>query len=186
MVSLTSLALPIVLAAVAVFFASSIIHMVLGYHRSDYGRVPDEDAMMSALRGFKLPPGDYFIPMAAGQAQMKDPEFQRRMTEGPRAIVRILPGGMPAMGALLGKWFVFCLVVSLFAGYLASRTLAAGTPYLTVFRLTSTVAFAGYALATWGDVIWFDRPVRAVLKSTFDALVFALLTGGVFGWRWPM
>ena len=36
MIPLTTLWLPILLSAVIVFFASSIMHMVLSYHKSDY------------------------------------------------------------------------------------------------------------------------------------------------------
>ena len=43
MVSLTALALPILVAAVLVFLASSVIHMVLPFHRSDWRRLPAED-----------------------------------------------------------------------------------------------------------------------------------------------
>ena len=46
MVSLTALWLPIVLSAVVVFIASSIIHMVFKYHNSEYGRLPDEAAIL--------------------------------------------------------------------------------------------------------------------------------------------
>jgi hypothetical protein len=41
MVSLSALWLPIVLSAVIVFIASSIMHMVLPYHRGDYQPLPD-------------------------------------------------------------------------------------------------------------------------------------------------
>ena len=44
MVSLSQLWLAIVLAAVAVFVASSIIHMVLKYHNADYRGLGNEDA----------------------------------------------------------------------------------------------------------------------------------------------
>jgi hypothetical protein len=54
-----------------------------------------------------------------------------------------------------------------------------------VFRLTSTVAFAGYALALWQGWIWYSRSIRYTLLSTLDGLIYALLTGGVFGWLWP-
>ena len=54
MVSLASLSLPILLSAVIVFFASSIIHMVLPYHRSDYKKLPDEDNVRAALRSAGL------------------------------------------------------------------------------------------------------------------------------------
>ena len=75
MVSLMSLWLPILLSAIFVFVASSVIHMVLPYHRSDYGKVPSEDKVMDALRPFKTPPGDYLMPCPGGPASMKDPEF---------------------------------------------------------------------------------------------------------------
>jgi hypothetical protein len=82
-------------------------------------------------------------------------------------------------------WFLFTLVVSLVAGYLASRTLAPGSEYLDVFRVTGTVAFAGYVLALWEHAIWFGRSWVATAKFSFDGLIYALLTAGVFGWLWP-
>ena len=45
-----SLWLPIVLSAVGVFIASSVVHMVLPYHRSDYDKLEKEDEVMQALR----------------------------------------------------------------------------------------------------------------------------------------
>ncbi len=50
MTLLSALWLPILLSAVLVFVASSIMHMVLPYHRSDYEKLPDEDNVL-ALRG---------------------------------------------------------------------------------------------------------------------------------------
>ena len=43
MVPLTALWLPILISAVIVFIASSIMHMVLPHHKSDYRKVPDEE-----------------------------------------------------------------------------------------------------------------------------------------------
>jgi hypothetical protein len=72
-----------------------------------------------------------------------------------------------------------------FAGYVAGIVLAPGAPYLLVFRVTGTVAFAAYALALWQQVIWYGRSVGTTMKSTIDGLVYALLTAGAFGWLWP-
>ena len=55
MVSLSALWLPILIAAVLVFFASFVIHMVARYHAADYGRVSSEDDVMNALRSFAIP-----------------------------------------------------------------------------------------------------------------------------------
>ncbi len=56
MVPLTALWLSILLAAVIVFVASSLIHMVLKYHQSDYRQLPEEDKLLSALRPAGLTP----------------------------------------------------------------------------------------------------------------------------------
>src|SRR5438093_10998823 len=72
MVPLTPLWLPILFSAVIVLVASSIIHMVLSYHRKDYRPVPAEDAVMEALRRFSIPPGDYLMPCPTGPHALKD------------------------------------------------------------------------------------------------------------------
>ena len=185
MVALTSLWAPILIAAVLVFVVSSIIHMVLPYHRSDYGTLPAEDDVMEALRRFKIPPGDYLMPYAGTPDRMRSQEFQEKMKRGPVAMMTMMESGPPSMGKPLAMWFIYSLVVGLFAGYIASRTLPSGAEYIQVFRITGTVAFAGYALALWQHTIWYKRSAATTAKSTFDGLIYALLTAGVFGWLWP-
>lgn len=185
MVPLLSLAIPILLSAVIVFVASSIIHMVLTYHRSDYGRVPDEDDVQELLRRVNIAPGDYVLPYAGSPAAMKQPEFVEKVKKGPIVMMSVRPGGMPSMGANLVQWFLCSVLVSLFAGYIASRTLAPGTDYRAVFRLVGTVAFMGYSLALLQNSIWFMRKWSATVKAMADGLLYGLLTGGTFGWLWP-
>lgn len=185
MVTLMSLWLPILLSAVFVFVVSSVIHTVLTYHKPDHGKVPDEARVMAALRPFALPPGDYVMPRPETNKEMQTPEFQEKLKQGPVLFMTVFPSGPFAMGGQLVQWFLYCVVVSVFAGYVASRTLDPGTAYLQVFRITGTVAFAGYGLALLQQSIWFKKNWTATLKSVFDALIYALLTAGAFGWRWP-
>lgn len=185
MVTVMSLWLPILLSAVIVFVASSIIHMMLKYHNSDFKRVPSQDAVMDALRPFNLPPGEYMLPHADTQEERTSPEFVAKANNGPVAIVNVLPNGMPGMTTPLIQWFVYCLIVSIFAAYIASRALAGGGDYLDVFRFAGTTAFAGYGLALLQASIWYKRPWGTTAKSVFDALIYGLLTGGTFGWLWP-
>ena len=56
---------------------------------------------------------------------------------------------------------------------------------LVFFRLASTTAFIGYALAHAQRSIWFSQNWGTTARNMFDGLVYALLTGGVFGWLWP-
>jgi hypothetical protein len=185
MVSVMSLWLPILLAAVIVFAVSSIIHMMLPYHRTDFGKVPGEDDVMDALRKFDIPPGDYVIPHAGSPKEMGTPEFIEKSTKGPVAIMTVMPSGRPSMGRSMVLWFVYCIVVGIFAAYIAGRALGPGAHYLAVFRFAGCTAFAGYGLALLQNSIWYNRSWGATLKSTFDGLVYALLTAGTFGWLWP-
>jgi hypothetical protein len=185
MVSVLSLWLPILLSAVLVFVASFVMHMVLTYHRSDFRKVPSEDEVMEALRKFAIPPGEYMLPCGEGPQSMKDPAFLEKMNKGPVAVMTVMKSGPPQMGTSLLQWFLYCVVVSVFAAYLAGRAVGPGTPYLQVFRFAGTTAFIGYAVALWQSSIWYKRPWSTTLKLTLDGLVFGLLTAGVFGWLWP-
>ena len=185
MVSIPYLWLPIVLSAVIVLVVSSIIHMLLPYHRKDFAKIPDEDQVMDALRKFDLRPGDYMFPCAQDPKEMKSPEFVEKMSKGPAGLLTVFPSGPPSMTKQFVGWFIFCLVVSLFAAYVAGRALPPGTKYLAVFRFVGCTAFIGYALALWQNSIWYKRAWTTTLKSTFDGLVYGLLTAGTFGWLWP-
>jgi hypothetical protein len=185
MVSLVSLWLPILLSAVIVFVASSILHMVLPIHRSDYRRLPSEDEVMGALRKFAIPPGDYLVPCAGSPKEMNTPAFLDKMTKGPVAFMTVMRSGRTSMAGPLVQWFVYCLVVTIFAGYITGRALGPGAHYLAVFRFAGCTAFIGYALALWQNTIWFKRDWTITLKSTVDGLIYGLLTAGTFGWLWP-
>jgi len=184
MVPLTSLWTPIFLSAFVVFLASFVTHMLLTHHRADYRAVPDEDALMDAVRTFNLPPGDYLVPRPKDMADMRSPEFVAKMKRGPRFMATIFPASV-GMGPQLAQWFLFCVVVSLFAGYIGSRSLPPGAEYLRVSQMVSATAFVGYVLARWSDVIWYHKSLGSAVRFTIDGLLYAFLTGGVFGWLWP-
>lgn len=185
MIPVMSLLLPIVVSAVVVFLASFLIHMVFGYHAGDMKKLPDENAFLEALRKFNIPAGQYVLPHAGGPEGMKSPEYKEKVRKGPGALLTIWPGAEPSMAGNLAQWFVFSLVVGVFAAYVAGRALAPGAPYLAVFRFAGVTAFACYAIADWQQSIWYKRSWSVTLKNTFDGLVYGLLTAGVFGWLWP-
>ena len=184
MVPLASLWLPILLSAVVVFVVSSLLHMVLKYHRSDYGKLSNEDAVMDALR--PNPPGDYMTPHSTGPEMRKDPAFQERMRRGPMAMITVMKGDMMTSfrNALIG-WFVYAIIASIFAAYVASRALSPGAAYPQVFRFVGTVAFLAYGMALAQQSIWYGKRWSTTFKSMLDALIYALLSAGIFGWLWP-
>jgi hypothetical protein len=89
------------------------------------------------------------------------------------------------MGRNLALWFVYLLVVAVFAAYVAGRTLPPGTEYLAVFRVAGTTAFLGFAGAVWQMSIWYRRAWGTTVRATIDGLIYGLLAAGVFAWLWP-
>ncbi|MBI2619040.1 MAG: hypothetical protein HYW57_03070 [Ignavibacteriales bacterium] len=185
MVSILSLWLPILLSAVFVFLISFVLHTVLTYHFKDFRKIPNEDAVMDELRKHNIPDGEYALPYAMNQKELNTPEFKEKVNKGPAAFLTIWKGGQPSMATSLTQWFVYCLIVGVFAAYVAGRALGPGAEYLAVFRFAGTTAFLGYTLALWQDSIWYKKSWAATLRNTFDGLVYGLLTAGTFGWLWP-
>ncbi len=185
MVSLAQLWLPILLAAVAVFIASSLVHMVLKWHNADYHKLSNEDEVRAAIRKGSPAPGQYIIPHCTDMKEMANPEHLKKYTDGPVAVMAVMANKAPNMGPTLGLWFVFNLVVAFFTAYLCSRTLQPSTEYLQVFRVAGTVTFIAYALGCFPAAIWMGKPWSVVTKEVADSLIYGLVTGGVFGSMWP-
>jgi len=185
MVYLTQLWLPILLSAVVVFIASSIMHMALGYHASDYQKLPNEDKVLEALRAAGVAPGNYHFPHCASHKEMNSPAMIEKLTQGPLGLLNVIPSGPPSMGKFLLLWFLYCLAVAVFVAYLTGRALGPGTAFLAVFRIAGTAGFLGYAAAHTSDSIWKGQRWSTTIRFLFDGLVYGLLTAGVFGWLWP-
>jgi len=185
MVDLASLWIPIVLSAVLVFVASSVIHLALRYHQNDFAKLPGEPEILSALRKESVTPGDYAFPRPASHAEMNTPDMRDKFDQGPVGFITILPSGPPAMGRNLVLWFLYSVGVSFMAAYVASRTLGASTHYLQVFRVVGTVATLAYSGAVPIDSIWRGRKWSSTIKNIIDGFIYAMLTAGVFGWLWP-
>ena len=185
METLAGLWLPIVVSAVLVFVASSLIWNVLGAHKWHIKGLPDEAAAREALSKQGLAPGQYSIPYRPDPAAMKDPAFREKLVKGPVGVLVIRKPGLPNMGQFLGAWFAHLLFVSYVVAFLCGQTLHRGAPYLLVFRVAGTVAFAAYSIGQIPNAIWWGRPWKSALKEFADGIVYALLTAGSFGWLWP-
>jgi hypothetical protein len=184
MAPIAALWLPIVLSAVIVFVASSIMHVLLKYHESDCHQLPEEDKLLAELRAAGLSPGLYMFPYG-GHKEMKSPAMQTKYKQGPVGMMTVFPSGLPAMPKFMGMWFVYCLVISFFTAYLTGHTVAAGANYLVVFRVAGTAAFMAYGLGQLSNGIWKGQPWGMTIKEVIDGLIYGLLTAGTFGWLWP-
>ncbi len=184
MLSAASLWLPILLSAVLVFIASSVIHKLPLWHRADLAALPREADLANALRALNVPPGDYILPWCTHR-QMRSEEFRHKLAQGPVVLMTVLPNGPVVMGRRLALWFVYLVVVAAFVACLGAQALPAGTPYPRVFRFVLVSGFLGYALALLQNSIWLSRSWLTTFKGLFDGLIYAALTAGTFGWLWP-
>lgn len=181
---LTALWLPILLSAVFVFIASSIIHMVLPYHKSSYRKLADEDKVRAAIRASNPSPGMYNFPFCTHK-DMNSDEVKAKFTEGPVGHMIILPNGPVFLPKFLIQWFLYCVLVGIIVAYLAVHTIAAVAPYRRVFGIVGVAAFLAYGVGGLSNGIWKGHPWKMVLLEAFDGLIYAGLTAGTFGWRWP-
>jgi len=182
-VALLSLWMPILLSAVAVFIASSLVWMVLQYHNSDWKKLPNEDAVSAALKG--VAPGGYSLPYCGSNKERATPEWQAKMVAGPVAMLTVCQHGSTGMGKQLGQWFVYCVVISTLVAYVAGTTLVTGTECMKVFQVTATVAVLAYAGSAACHSIWFGQAWSRTTKDILDGIIYGHVTAGIFCWLWP-
>lgn len=186
MVALADLWLPILLAAVAVFIVSSVIHMVLPIHKGDYKKLPNEDAVLESMRNHGVQQGSYMFPCAGSMKEMGTPEMIEKMNKGPVGYMIVLPNGPFPIGKSLIWWFLYSIAIGVFVAYLGTLApLARGAEFMEVFRFTGTAAVLGYAMSNVVDSIWKGVAWSVTFKFVFDGLLYGLATGAVFGWMWP-
>lgn len=185
MVSLSALAVPILASAVAVFFLSFLMWMVLPHHKQDFKGLPDEGHIVEAMRAKHLAAGQYVFPYCADPKQMKDPGFVKRYERGPAGVIIVRPTGPMDMSRNLCLSFAFNLTVSLVAGYVATIGLTPQSSAGAVFQLVSTVTCMSYSAAITWSAIWWSRSWASVGKEMLDGLVYGLVTGAIFLQLWP-
>ena len=177
--------LPVIAAAIGVFVASSLVHMVFKWHNSDYRKLPNEDDARGALKSVAAAPGMYFIPHCPDMKEMQKPENIQKFVEGPVAMMTVRPAGKPAMGGPLAQWFVLSLFVSAIGGYVAFHMVPPSASFLAVCRPMAVVTFMAYAVGALSNGIWYGKPWNVVMKELLDAAIYAAVAACIFAWLWP-
>ena len=172
--------LPILVSAIIVFVVSALVWMVLPWHKSDFEKTGNEDAVRDALKGSA--PGYYMVPYCTDPAELKNEEVAQKYIDGPQAFITVVPNGMPQMGPKLIMSFLFYILVGIICAYFVTRTAGPDASYLGVFRIAGATAFIAYGVGYFQESIWFGRPWSLTAKNLLDAFIYGLLTGGVFGW----
>ena len=179
--SVWSLWLPILVSGVALFFASWAAWMLLPHHKPEWTGLPDEDAVMNALRSANVAPGQYMFPYSCKPEDWKSEEFQRRRAAGPTGTLTVWKSP-PNMGVNMICTLLFFTVANFVIGYLAGIALDPGEDFLTVFRFVATAGVLTYGTANILNGIWFGRKMVA---DIVDGIAYGLITGLIFAWLWP-
>jgi hypothetical protein len=157
---------------------------VLPYHRGDYKQLPDEDKVLGTLRTAGVKRGVYMFPYCTHK-DMKSEATIQKQKQGPVGSMTIFPSGPVNMAKYLVLWFIYCVLVSLFAAYLAGHTIMPGVHPRAVLRVTGIAAFLAYGIGQLTNGIWAGQPWSITLKHVFDGLVYSVVTAGTFVWLWP-
>jgi hypothetical protein len=185
MPALLDLWFPILLSAVFVFIASSVLHMVLPIHKSDMKQLPGEGDVLEAMRSQSVTPGEYMFPCPADMKDMESPEFIAKQEQGPVGFMVVVPNGPYGMGKALLQWFVYSIVVAAFVAHIASFSLDPGASFKAVFHVTASLAILAHAVAQVPNAIWKGVSWTTTGKFVFDGLIYGVVTGLAFGWLWP-
>ncbi len=181
--TIMSLWLPIVVATAGCFVASSLIWMVLGYHKADWQKLPDEEAMLELVRKQQPKPGWYMFPYCLPE-DFTDPAAKARYERGPWGTVAVAPG-LPAMGRSLLIWFIHLLIVATVVAYVAGTLRGPGTDFSGVAKVVAPMAllvFAGHELP---GMAWKAQPGAIALRNLIDAAIYAAIFAVSFGALWP-
>jgi hypothetical protein len=185
MAHLMQLWLPILAAAIGVFVASSLIHMVFKWHNSDYRKLPNEDAVAAAIRDGSPGPGQYSIPFCMGMKDMASEDMQAKFRDGPIALITLRRNGPMKMGGTLGWWFVLNLVFAAASAAIARQVYGPGADHHAVAHLGALVTLFAYIGGSLQQGIWMGKPWGAVAKDVLDGLIYAVVTAFAFAWLWP-
>ena len=175
--------LPILLSAAVVWVISVIVWTALPHHKQDFIRLPDEDAFIEFIRKSGIKPGNYVFPDFRGREAMKSEKTQKALEEGPVGHLSVWQTPV-TMGGKMVATFVVYLVVSTLIAYLTRVALPGAAPFAKVFQVAATGGILAYSFAFIPNALWFGAYKRTIVASIIDGIIYGLVTGAIFAWRW--
>lgn len=176
--------LPIVLSAVGVWIAAFLTWTVLPTHKGDFVGLPDEKKFIDTVRDMGVKPGNYGFPHFACHKDANTPEARATWKDGPVGFVTVMSNPTSMSPRMLAS-FTLNLVVAFLIAYVAGEALPKGASFSKVFQVVGTIGVLSYAFAHVPHGIWFGAYKKTILANMFDGVVYGLITGAIFAWRWP-
>ena len=176
--------LPILLSAAAVWVISIMASVALPHHKQDWIGLPDENGLMDYIRRSGIKPGNYLFPDFRTREAMKSEKVEKALKEGPVGHLSVWQTPM-TMGGKMVATFIVYLVVSTLIGYLTRVALPGAAPFAKVFQVAATAGILAYCFSFIPNAVWFGSYKRTIVATFIDGIVYGLMIGAIFAWRWP-
>ena len=176
--------LPILLSAAAIWFISMIASMALPHHKQDFIGLPDEDGFMDYIRRSGIKPGNYLFPDFREREALKSVKVEKALKGGPVGHLSVWQTPV-TMGGKLVATFIVYLVVSTLIAYLTRVALPGAAPFAKVFQIAAVAGILAYCFSFIPNAVWFGSYKRTIVATFIDGVVYGLITGAIFAWRWP-
>lgn len=176
--------LPIIATAIAIFIASSLIHMVFKWHNAEYRPLPNEDEVRKVLGDAKLDPGLYVTPHCPDMKEMGSDAIQQKFREGPVCHIVMRQAGAPAMGKNLLQWFIFSIVIAALGAWLASHAYGTNSNAHLVGHFVGVFTFVAYGCGSVQESIWMGKPWSSTYKYLLDAFIYGVVSALIFWQLW--
>lgn len=185
---LLALWVPIVLSAGAVWVVSTVFGMPFLHHKNDWVGLPpaEEDAFMTFIRsrGNGMAPGNYLFPDFRTREAMESERVGRALREGPVGHLSLWRPPLGMGGKLAATFFVH-LAASTLIAYLACITLPRAAEHARVFQVVGSAGILAYCFSFIPNAVWFGASGRTIMLGIIDGVVYGVITGAIFAWRWP-
>lgn len=183
-VTIAELWLPLLIASVVVFFASSIMWMAMPHHKKDIVFIGDKETeFLKTLNNLDLKPALYMYP-GCEMKDLKTDEGAAKWNTGPWGVITIYPN-KPNFGMNLFKTFIAYFCITLFVVYITGLSVAHGENYMHVFRVAATTAILGHCMGSLVGDFFMGKPTRFIITCFFDGVVYSLITAGILASMWP-
>ncbi len=186
--------LPILLSTGAVWIVSTIFGMPFLHHKNDFIGIPasgkggdeggGEDGFMDYLRKSGIKPGNYLFPDFRGRDAMESEKVKQALHDGP--VGHLIVWKTPlTMGDKLAATFLVYLVATTLIAYLTRTALPGPAEFAKVFRVAATAGILAYCFSFLPSAIWWGTSKRTIVANVIDGIMFGMITGAIFAWRWP-
>ncbi len=178
--------LPILLSAAAVWLVSTIFGMPILHHKDDFIDLPggSEDGFMEDLRKRGIKPGNYLFPDFRSREAMESEKVKRALNEGPVGHLSVWKTPL-TMGDKMVATFIVHLIVCTLIAYLTRVALPGPAAFAKVFQIAATAGILAYCFSFLPSSIWWGSYKRTIVANFIDGVIFGVIIGSIFAWRWP-